>query len=300
MAKLTRKNLIVFGDVGGESNFGKFGSKAAGSAVTTKDVELIQSLAAWNTNGWVDAINNSNKAPFIEDMNALHYVLSYMMAYQLQEGVPEWNASTTYYTGSIVKKTGTTELYGSLIDTNLNHVLPSQTDNSQWKYLNPDPIVYQQVPTGTVIDFAAVSAPSGWLLCDGTAVSRTTYSALFAVIGTAFGTGDGSTTFNLPDCRGRSTIGTGAGSGLTNRAIGDKLGEETHLLITAEIPTHAHNPPYGTTFVVNSADVSPNRSFNGANGTLSIAVPGSTASAGGGGVHNNMQPSIAFNKIIRT
>src|SRR5215469_16888224 len=54
-------------------------------------------------------------------------------------------------------------------------------------------------PTGSFIPFAGATAPSGWLMCDGSAVSRTTYSALYAVIGTAYGAGDGSTTFNLPD-----------------------------------------------------------------------------------------------------
>lgn len=57
-----------------------------------------------------------------------------------------------------------------------------------------------------VSDFAGTSAPTGWLLCDGTAVSRTTYAALFAVISTVYGVGDGSTTFNLPDGRGRVNV----------------------------------------------------------------------------------------------
>lgn len=65
---------------------------------------------------------------------------------------------------------------------------------------------------GMVIPYAGTSAPSGFLLCDGTAVSRTTYSALFAIISTNYGVGDGSTTFNLPDLRGRSIIGSGTGT----------------------------------------------------------------------------------------
>ncbi len=58
--------------------------------------------------------------------------------------------------------------------------------------------------TGTVLDFAGTTAPDGWLMCFGQAVSRTTYANLFAKIGTIYGAGDGSTTFNLPDCRGRA------------------------------------------------------------------------------------------------
>lgn len=67
------------------------------------------------------------------------------------------------------------------------------------------------VPTGTVAATARATAPTGWLLCDGAAVSRTTYAALFAAIGTAYGTGDGTTTFNLPDLRGRVAVGLKAG-----------------------------------------------------------------------------------------
>lgn len=69
------------------------------------------------------------------------------------------------------------------------------------------------VPIGTIDMYGGASAPTGWLLCDGTAVNRTTYVDLFGVIGTSYGTGDGSTTFNLPDMRGRVPAGVGTGSG---------------------------------------------------------------------------------------
>jgi microcystin-dependent protein len=87
---------------------------------------------------------------------------------------------------------------------------------------------------------AASTATSGWLLCDGSAVSRTTYSGLFSVIGITYGSGNGSTTFNLPDFRGRSIIGAGSGVGLTARALGQTGGEETHTLLASEIAAHAH------------------------------------------------------------
>ena len=80
----------------------------------------------------------------------------------------------------------------------------------------------------------------GWLLCDGREVFRSAYPSLFAVIGTSFGVGNGSTTFNLPDGRGRVPGFVGTGNGLTARAIGQKAGAETHTLIASEMPTHNH------------------------------------------------------------
>lgn len=98
-------------------------------------------------------------------------------------------------------------------------------------------------PVGAVLPYAGAAAPANWLLCDGALVSRTTYAALFAVVGTTYnigGGGEDATNFRLPDLRGRSTIGAGQGTGLANRALGAKGGAETHALSTAEIPGHTH------------------------------------------------------------
>ncbi len=95
-------------------------------------------------------------------------------------------------------------------------------------------------PVGAVNQFAGSSAPAGWLLCDGTAVSRTTYAALFGVIGTTYGAGDGSTTFNLPNLKGRVPVGFDAAQAEFN-ALGKTGGEKTHTLVAAEIPTHSHS-----------------------------------------------------------
>lgn len=103
--------------------------------------------------------------------------------------------------------------------------------------------VYKGVAAGTsdaaVGDFrwSASNPGTGWLLCDGSEVSRTTFSDLFAVLGTAFGAGNGSTTFNLPDPRGRSPMARGQGAGLTNRALGQALGSENEV---APLPSHSH------------------------------------------------------------
>jgi microcystin-dependent protein len=113
------------------------------------------------------------------------------------------------------------------------------------------------VPTGTVVAFAGTTAPSGWLLCDGTAVPRAANAALFAAIGTTYGGGDGTTTFNLPDLRGRMPMGTGTGTGLTGRALGKTYGSETVTLSVGQMPAHTHgvsdpghsHPPQGATFI---------------------------------------------------
>ena len=84
---------------------------------------------------------------------------------------------------------------------------------------------------------ALLANHSGWVLCNGLAVSRSTYSSLFLVIGTAFGIGDGSTTFNLPDGKGRVSGYIGTGSGLTSRTLGQSIGVEHNT----DVPTHDHS-----------------------------------------------------------
>ena len=96
-------------------------------------------------------------------------------------------------------------------------------------------------PVGSQVGWPTATAPDNWLICDGSAISRTTYVELFGVIGTAFGVGDGSTTFNIPDTRGRAVIGAGQGAGLTNRAIADIGGAETVTLTEAQMPSHNHD-----------------------------------------------------------
>jgi microcystin-dependent protein len=106
---------------------------------------------------------------------------------------------------------------------------------------------FAHVPTGTVIMYIATTAPTGFLLCNGSEVSRITYSRLFNVIGTTYGVGNNSTTFNLPDLRGRSPLGFGQGTNLTNRTLNQTGGSETHTLTVAEMPTHNHTASTNST-----------------------------------------------------
>lgn len=159
------------------------------------------------------------------------------------------------------------------------------------------------IPSGTVAMYAGASAPANWLLCDGSAVSRTTYAALFAVVGTTYGVGDGSTTFNVPDMRGRIAIGVGTGTGgaasgtglptggsaLTPVVRGTWKGEETHTLVTAEMPSHTHNM-FG--FQSGTGGGAVNSGFN------ATPITPVTQATGGDGAHNNIQPVMGLNFII--
>ena len=151
------------------------------------------------------------------------------------------------------------------------------------------------VPTGAILAYGGTSAPSGYALCDGSAVSRTvTYNALFAVIGTAYGAGDGATTFNLPDLRqrfplGKATAGTGSVLGSTGGAI-----DHTHTQ-----PTHTHS--FSGTTSVESADTtiqagSPT-SVAAANHTHTFS--GTTGASGNDTTGSNNPPFQTVNYIVK-
>ena len=165
------------------------------------------------------------------------------------------------------------------------------------------------VPIGTILDFAAATAPTGYLVCDGSAVPRTTYAALFAVIGTTWGSGDGSTTFNVPDFRGRTAIGSGTGTGgnATAHALASKGGDE-------KMQSHSHDasattgwaflgykPESGVTggYNLQAHSSGSNRyaiaSTNSSGAFTNWSATQSTGSGGSG----NMQPFATVTKIIR-
>lgn len=168
------------------------------------------------------------------------------------------------------------------------------------------------IPTGSVVDFGGTASPTGWLLCDGSEVSETFYSKLFNVIGTAFNKGDESAGyFRLPDFRGRVSVGTGQGSNLTERNHAFYGGEENHLLTTGELPSHNHTAVANAYKGAGSLTDDPENAvlaqpLTGTN--IYVAAPGNTAmessfvqlqNTGSDASHNNMQPYVAVNKIIK-
>ncbi len=161
------------------------------------------------------------------------------------------------------------------------------------------------MPTGSIMPFAGASAPTGYLLCDGAAISRTTYSALFAVCTTMpYGVGDGSSTFNIPDLRGRVIAGqddmggasanrlTGLSGGLDGDTLGASGGSESHQLTTSEMPAHTHAVKLDVAIQRGDSSYEAAAAAPNLNGT--------SGSTGGDGAHNNVQPTIILNYIIKT
>lgn len=130
MARLERLTAKVFADSAPADEIGQFGSALLGTKVLTSNVATIQGLSAYN-NGWGSAVISNRNYPTMQEFNGILKVMSYQTAYQMQEGIPEYDASTTYYQGSIVKVISGTDVYfySSLIDNNTGYAV---TNTNYW------------------------------------------------------------------------------------------------------------------------------------------------------------------------
>lgn len=176
------------------------------------------------------------------------------------------------------------------------------------------------IPSGVILPYGGAAAPDGFVLCDGAAISRTTYATLFTALGTAYGVGDGSTTFNVPDMRGRSPLGSGTGSGLTARTIGQTAGEESHALTSDENGQHTHTATvtdgghihnikrdlggvgslHGVSMTSSSGSLQDNNNLIQNDSYYVSNTSVSNANSGTGAAHNTMHPFTVCNFIIKT
>jgi microcystin-dependent protein len=158
--------------------------------------------------------------------------------------------------------------------------------------------------TGMVVYWPTASAPAGWLNCDGSTPLIATYPALAALLGVTFG-GNGTTTFGLPDSRGRVLvgIGTGTASDATAWSVGRTTGTETDTLTINQIPNHSHSYAWAQYSGPHQNGSQPPGVYpvvTGVGSTNSTAVGGNSITPSITDPHNNLQPSIGMNVIIKT
>jgi len=151
--------------------------------------------------------------------------------------------------------------------------------------------------TGSIQMFAGSVAPEGFFICDGSAVSRLDYANLFNVIGITYGNGDGSTTFNIPNFKGKVPVGHDD-SQTEFDTLGKTGGEKTHLLTSAESGLPAHSHSVNPTPVIETG--SNEWGFNGGDATRKrMTSTYNNTAQNASQSHNNLQPYISINYLIK-
>ena len=153
-------------------------------------------------------------APDREDVNALFKYLGDQIFYTQNGGIPSYNAAYDYIPGRVVLYDN--NLYKCIQANGASSTVVAPTDSTYWAQIPTG----AQIPPGVVLTFGGPTIPEGFLICNGAAISRTTYANLFDKIGTTYGSGDGSTTFNIPDLRDRYIIGA------NTNALGTYIAEQ--------------------------------------------------------------------------
>ena len=161
------------------------------------------------------------------------------------------------------------------------------------------------MPSGSIITYGGSSAPTGWLICDGSAISRSTYATLFGILSTTYGVGDGSSTFNIPDIRGRVPAGkessasrlTSGVSGLTSTTLGNTGGAEGVTLTSAQSGIVGHT--HGLTMNAHTHTFTGNAHSHTVNGVVGSGL-GAGVVAGGGSVTTSSVTATGTNSTVTT
>ncbi|QRN84833.1 tail fiber protein [Clostridia bacterium] len=198
-------------------------------------------------------------------------------------GTPERTFARTV--GRVAKQLSSLAVSSTKIDD--NKVSPGSTWSSE-KIKNSG-----SAPVGAILAIATPNIPEGWFECNGASISRTEYSELFESIGSTYGAGNGTTTFNLPDLRGRALVGVDA-SQSEFLALGQTGGDKGHTLTVAELPPHTHD-------IMMDSDTSPDggTGATASEDSFNRTLSGGAMSTGDGEAHNNLQPYMALRWIIK-
>ena len=220
------------------------------------------------------------------EMNALFSTMAENIYFMQQGGVYQYANNINYTVGTVVLYNN--NIYKCIQNNGPSSTVANPSNTTYWTRfvlltdLNP---LYSLVPTGVFLPYGGVTAPANFLLCDGSAVSRTTYANLFAVIGTRYGAGDGSTTFNVPKLNDGSFV-----RGVATSAVGTRYSASLPPLTASSAGAHTHTR--GTMDIVGEAaftDITISHSASGALYLKSSSQP----TEGGGGAPIN-KPKLAF------
>ena len=290
------------------------GSTKTGTAVSVSASELVSGTLTISSSGTKDVTNYASAS--VAAGGATAKATKGTVSNNSITVTPSVTKTAGYITAGTSSGTAVTVTASELVSGN-KEITENGTNIDVTNYATIS-VKVDSMPIGSISMFAGATAPTGYLLCQGQAVSRTTYADLFTVIGTTYGTGDGSTTFNLPNLQGRFALGKNS-----SHALASTGGAETVTLSTNEIPAHTHGNKsltgwakmWGDTGFIGrggSADWggiikpgdhwygnAPVEDGNWQSSSLEIDASHEHDSVGGGAAHNNMPPYQTVNYIIK-